>query len=214
MNKSGLLVLIAVAAGAGGYALVGAMPSILWISCIAAFIVSLGVYFVIHGKPSLAPVLAPLYAIVEGAFLGALTAALDCVLAQMGYAATGGLALQAFVITISILIAMLALYSFRILRPSKTFVSVIKVLTAGIMITYVDVIAIRVLCDDSSGLGYSYEVAVDYRLGHIMAVHRGYAVFDSDYLDSLMGPLDFLGWLTDCINETRSVPVRMGKWIA
>ncbi|MHC4306724.1 MAG: Bax inhibitor-1/YccA family membrane protein, partial [Planctomycetota bacterium] len=52
-------------------------------------------------------------------------------------AATGGLALQAFVITISILIAMLALYSFRILRPSQTFVSVIKVLTAGIMITYV-----------------------------------------------------------------------------
>ncbi|MHC4827312.1 MAG: Bax inhibitor-1/YccA family membrane protein [Planctomycetota bacterium] len=137
VNRTGLLVLIAVAAGAGGYALVGTMPSILWISCIAAFIVSLGVYFVIHGKPALAPALAPLYAIVEGAFLGALTAALDGVLAQMGYAATGGLALQAFVITISILIAMLALYSFRILRPSQTFVSVIKVLTAGIMITYV-----------------------------------------------------------------------------
>ena len=136
VNRTGLLVLIAVAAGAGGYALVGAMPSILWISCIAAFIVSLGVYFVIHGKPALAPVLAPLYAIVEGAFLGALTAALDGVLAQMGYAATGGLALQAFVITISILIAMLVLYSFRILRPSRTFVSVIKVLTAGIMVTY------------------------------------------------------------------------------
>ncbi|MHC4142759.1 MAG: Bax inhibitor-1/YccA family membrane protein, partial [Planctomycetota bacterium] len=70
---------------------------------------SVGVYFVIHGKPALAPALAPLYAIVEGAFLGALTAALDGVLAQMGYAAAGGLALQAFVITISILIAMLAL---------------------------------------------------------------------------------------------------------
>ncbi|MHC4419626.1 MAG: Bax inhibitor-1/YccA family membrane protein, partial [Planctomycetota bacterium] len=64
VNRTGLLVLIAVAAGGGGYALVGTMPSILWISCIAAFIVSLGVYFVIHGKPALAPVLAPLYAIV------------------------------------------------------------------------------------------------------------------------------------------------------
>ena len=42
-----------------------------------------------------------------------------------------------FVITISILVAMLALYSFRILRPTETFVSVIKVATAGIMITYV-----------------------------------------------------------------------------
>jgi uncharacterized YccA/Bax inhibitor family protein len=137
VNKTGLLVLIAVAAGTGGYALAGTMPSVVWLSCIAAFIVSLGVYFVIAGKPALAPVLAPLYAVVEGVFLGALTAALDGMLAQMGYAAAGGLALQAFLITISILIAMLALYSFRILRPTQTFVSVIKVATAGIMITYV-----------------------------------------------------------------------------
>jgi uncharacterized YccA/Bax inhibitor family protein len=136
VNKTGLLVLIAVAAGAGGYSLVGAMPSIVWISCIAAFIVALGVYFVIHGKPSLAPFVAPVYAVVEGVFLGALTGALDGVLAQMGYAAAGGLALQAFVITISILVAMLALYSVRILRPTQTFVSVIKVATVGIMITY------------------------------------------------------------------------------
>ncbi len=42
LNKTGLLVLIAVAAGAGGYALAGTMPSIVWISCIAAFIAALG----------------------------------------------------------------------------------------------------------------------------------------------------------------------------
>jgi uncharacterized YccA/Bax inhibitor family protein len=136
VNKTGVLVLLAVGAGAGGYALAGAMPSAVWISAITAFIVSLGVYFVIAGKPALSPYVAPVYAIVEGVFLGALTAALDATLAKMGYAAAGGLALQAFVITISILIAMLALYSFRILRPSQTFVSVIKVLTVGIMITY------------------------------------------------------------------------------
>ena len=136
VNRTGFLILLTVAAGAGGYALVGAMPSAVWISCVAAFIVSLGVYFVIAGKPALAPFAAPVYAIVEGVFLGALTGALDRVLAQMGHAAAGGLALQAFVITISILIAMLALYSFRVLRPTQTFVSVIKVLTVGIMITY------------------------------------------------------------------------------
>lgn len=137
VNKTGFLVLLTVAAGAGGYALVGALPSAAWISAIAAFIISLGVYFVIAGKPALAPFVAPVYAIVEGVFLGALTGALDAMLAKRGYAAAGGLALQAFVVTISVLIAMLALYSFRILRPSRTFVSVIKVLTVGIMITYV-----------------------------------------------------------------------------
>ena len=59
VNKTGILVLIAVAGGAAGYALVGTMPSAVWISCIAAFIVSLGVYFVIAGKPALSPYVAP-----------------------------------------------------------------------------------------------------------------------------------------------------------
>ncbi len=137
VNKTGFLMLFAIAAGAGGYQLVSIMPSIMWISAIAAFIVCLGVYFVIYAKPHLAPYVAPVYAIVEGAFLGSLTGALDGLLVKMGYSVAGGtLALQAFVITISILLAMLALYSFRILKPTRTFVAVIKVATLGIMITY------------------------------------------------------------------------------
>ena len=48
----------------------------------------------------------------------------------MGYAAAGGVAMQAFVITIGILVAMLALYSVGWLRPTQRFVSTIKVLTS------------------------------------------------------------------------------------
>ncbi len=136
VNKTGMLLLLAVTGGAGGYALSASMPSLLWISAIVSGLVCLGVYFVVAGRPALARWLAPVYAIVEGGFLGALTGVLDRTLAQMGYAVAGGVALQAFVITISICLAMLGLYSVRILRPTRLFVSIVSVATAGIMITY------------------------------------------------------------------------------
>jgi uncharacterized YccA/Bax inhibitor family protein len=136
VNKTGVLTLLAVAAGAGGCALVASMPSLLWITNIVAFLVSLGVYFVIARRPETARVVAPVYAIVQGAFLGALTGALDQALASRGVAVAGGIALQAFIITVSILVAMLGLYSAGIVRPTKMLVSVVSVATAGIMLTY------------------------------------------------------------------------------
>ncbi len=136
VNKTGLLAVLAVSAGAGGYTLVGSVPSLLWITNIAALVTCIGVYLVIRRNPAIAKVAAPVYALVEGAFLGALTGALDGILAGMNKAIPGGVALQAFIITISILIAMLLLYKFRILRPTKLFVSVVSVATMGIMFTY------------------------------------------------------------------------------
>lgn len=136
VNKTALLVGITVLGGAGGYALASAMASAAWVCAVAATVVTIGVCMVLCGKPALAPVLAPVYAIVEGAFLGAVTGVLDQLLAGMQIAVPGGLALQAFVITIGVTVGMLALYSLRILKPTKLFVSVVYVATGGIMLTY------------------------------------------------------------------------------
>ena len=136
VNKTGFLALLAVSAGAGGYMLVASMPSLLWITNIAALLICIGVYFVIARNPAAARIAAPIYAIVQGVFLGALTGALDGILATMNKAIPGGVALQAFIITVSILIAMLLLYTFRILRPTKRFVSIVSVATLGVMFTY------------------------------------------------------------------------------
>jgi uncharacterized YccA/Bax inhibitor family protein len=136
VNKTGFLALLAVAAGGGGYMLSASFPSIVWITNIAAFLICIGVYFVIARNPAAAKVAAPIYAIVEGGFLGALTGLLDGILASMDKPAPGGVALQAFIITISVLIGMLLLYSFRVLRPTKMFVSIVTVATAGVMFTY------------------------------------------------------------------------------
>jgi len=150
VNKTGVLVLIALAGGVGGYqlAISGVMPGITWISAIAAMIVCIGVGFVLCGKPQLSPFLAPVYAIIEGVFLGALTAALDSMLASRpgleGLVAEGAasgasvsLALPAFIITISVMITMLVLYSLGILRPTKKFTAVVSTLVGGIMLAYV-----------------------------------------------------------------------------
>lgn len=135
-NKTFMLCAIAIAAGAGGYSLVSIMPSIMWISAIASLIIAFGIYFVLAGKPHLAPIVAPIYAVVEGVFLGAFTGALDSILANMGYQVAGGLALQAFIITVSCLLAMLGLYSAGILRPTRKFVATIVTLTGAVMIIY------------------------------------------------------------------------------
>ena len=136
MNKTGILIGLALLGGASGYSLVATMPSIMWISSIAAFVICLGIGFLLGGKPQLAPIVAPIYAIVEGVFLGSLTGALDRTLASMGYNVAGGLALQALVITMAVAMAMLGLYYARILRPSKTFVAVVYTMTTGVMLIY------------------------------------------------------------------------------
>lgn len=137
VQKTMLFIGLAIAGGAVGYRLLPVTGgSVVWISALAAMIVGVGVAIVLAGKPHLASALGPVYAVVEGVFLGSLTAALESVLQGMGYAAAGGLALQAFLITIGVFLAMFALYWTRILRPSRTFVAALSVMTAGIMVTY------------------------------------------------------------------------------
>ncbi|MEE2912584.1 MAG: Bax inhibitor-1/YccA family protein [Planctomycetota bacterium] len=137
VNKTGMLSTIAVIGGMLGIWLTQNYPSLLLPSGILGFISIIVVYFMIMRNPANAKGVAWLYALVQGAFLGVLTNLLDGLLASMEVVATGGLALQAFVITVSVLLAMLALYYFKILQPTKMFKSVVGVLTLGIFLTYV-----------------------------------------------------------------------------
>jgi len=139
INKTAILTGIAVAAGAVGYwalstGVIGG--SGLFISCIAAAIITIGIGFKLHASPKSAVFLAPVYGVVQGAFLGMFTAVAEHMLAAQGIKIAGGVALQAFVITASCLGAMLALYSMRIVRASDTFKRVIGTAGLAIGITY------------------------------------------------------------------------------
>jgi uncharacterized YccA/Bax inhibitor family protein len=134
IQKTGICTILAVAAGAGAYALVPSLPWLPMAACIGSLVLSLVIGFVLMWKPTLAVIGAPVYSIVQGIFLGALSFVLEGILASRGIAATGGLALQAFVITGSVMVAMLALHTFGIIRAGPRFTTVLAVVTGGLAI--------------------------------------------------------------------------------
>lgn len=137
VQKTSILVSIAIAAGALGYWLFAGNSSVLWISSIAALIVGLGIGFVLCGKPQLAVWLAPVYAVVQGIFLGAFTALADAIIASRGLSVMlGGVGAQALIITASVTGVMLVLYTMRIVQPTQRFKAVIVTATGAIMLAY------------------------------------------------------------------------------
>jgi len=138
VNKTGILLLIAVLGGAFGYWFIsqGASMTFMTISCLASMGIGFGIFLVLFGRPHLAKYLAPIYGIVEGAFLGMLSASLDQALVRFGVALPGGVAVPAFVITLCVLLAMLGLYSARIIKPSNKLFAVVGTMTGAIMLVY------------------------------------------------------------------------------
>jgi uncharacterized YccA/Bax inhibitor family protein len=79
-------------------------------------------------KKTWAPVTAPIYALLQGLFIGGISAVYN--------AQSQGIVLQAVMLTFGTLAAMLLLYQTRIIRVNDTFRTVVFVATAGIMVLY------------------------------------------------------------------------------
>jgi len=138
INTTGILVAMTAAAGLGGYVLADRMGGVVWLGMgIVSLIAVLGIFFALRSDPTRARYLAPVYAIVEGGFLGAGTLFVDRTLAAQGYQVAGGVAIQAFLITVGSLITMLTLYRTGILKPTERFKSVIFLATGAIFIVYI-----------------------------------------------------------------------------
>ncbi len=137
VNKTAILTLIAVATGAVGYAMA---PTIGWVgmivAAVAALLIGIGIGWKLCGSPQLAVGLAPIYAVVEGFFLGAFTGVVELGLARFEVAVAGGLAFQAFLITICVMLAMLGLYTARIIQPTAKLRATLATLTAAVFLIY------------------------------------------------------------------------------
>jgi uncharacterized YccA/Bax inhibitor family protein len=79
-------------------------------------------------KPKWAAITGSLYAVAEGLFLGALSA-----LFEMSY---HGIVLQAVLLTIGVLLALLAAYSMRLIKATENFKLGVIAATGGIMLVY------------------------------------------------------------------------------
>jgi len=127
INKSFILIaLLMISAGwtwinTAGETLSLGLPMV---GAIGGFIVALITIF----KKHLAPITAPIYAILEGLFIGGISA-----IFEMRYP---GIVVQAVTLTIGVFVALLLAYTSRLIKPTENFKLGIIAATGGIAILY------------------------------------------------------------------------------
>jgi len=94
---------------------------------------SMGVYFLTSWKPHLSPITAPLYAVLQGLFVGAVSAVYAMSYAAMGYE---GIVFQAVSATIASLLVMLMIYKSGLIKVTQKFRMIVSMLVGAIMIVY------------------------------------------------------------------------------
>jgi uncharacterized YccA/Bax inhibitor family protein len=107
----------------------------IWGSAIAGLIVAVVMGF----KREWSSYLAPAYGLLEGVFVGGISAVYNNVFEKTA----PGIVMQAVLLTFGAVIAMFLLYRFRIIQATEKFKSVIFVATAGIAIFYLLAMLLR-----------------------------------------------------------------------
>jgi len=118
--------LLLVASAVGGFSFA---PQLGMAGVIGGAIIGLVAVFVSVFKPTASPVAGPVYAIAQGVAVGIISAIYN--------AQSNGIILQAVLLTFGTMLAMLALYTMRIIRVTQKFRSIVFAATLGIMFTYV-----------------------------------------------------------------------------
>ena len=137
LNKFGFLFLLVMGTAfyswkefAGG----GNVQPLILIGAIGGLVVAIVMMF----KKEWAPWLAPAYALLEGLFVGAISAYYNFAFA----AQAPGIVINAVGLTFGTAIAMYLLYSFKIIKATEKFKAVIITATAGIAVFYMLALAL------------------------------------------------------------------------
>src|SRR5215471_6850552 len=128
VNKTGLLVLLAMGSAAWTWNLTSHSPEqaypLVILGVIGGLVVAVATVF----KKSWAPITAPLYALLEGLVLGCVSEILNRIYP--------GIAIQAVTLTFGTLLGLLVLYRARIIRVTDKFRLGVVAATAGIAFFY------------------------------------------------------------------------------
>jgi uncharacterized YccA/Bax inhibitor family protein len=100
------------------------IPALAWVG----LFIGIGLVFLLMFKPHLAKFIAPVYAIAEGFFVGALS--------RMYETFYNGIVVQAAGATIAVFGVMLFLYRARIIKVTERFRTIVVSATIGIMVFY------------------------------------------------------------------------------
>jgi uncharacterized YccA/Bax inhibitor family protein len=140
--KTGILVGIAVAAAAVSWVHAAQAPQFLmgyiWGGIIGTAVTGIAIYF----KPSWAPGIAPVYAVCEGLFLGAISMFADMYARQITQTTTM-IVPQAMILTFGTLAAMLVAYRAGLVRATEKFKAGMYAALGGIALVYLATIVLR-----------------------------------------------------------------------
>jgi len=196
-NKTGILLLLTVLTAAWAWSQVdfgagaapgGAFNLYLWGGLIAGLVFALATIF----KKTWAPVTAPLYALSEGLFLGAISALYNHVY--------DGIVQQAVLLTFATLLAMLLAYRSGWIKATEKFKLGVAAATGGIALVYL--VSIVPLIHESGmiGIGFSLFVVVVAALNLVLdfdSIEQGVAQRAPKYMEwyGAFGLMVTLVWL-------------------
>ncbi len=160
-----------------------------WI--IASAIVGLILAFVISFRPKWSSYLVPAYGLVEGVFVGGISAFYNYAFAEKA----PGIIMQAVGLTFGVVVAMYLLYRFRIIKATEKFKAILFTATAGIALFYVMAIILRYfgiqmpLIHESTTMGIAFSLIV-------VSVAALNLILDFDMIEKgvVMGAPKYMEW--------------------
>lgn len=127
-TATGVLLVLLLATASLGWIMAPADPSKALGLAIGGLVVGFVCAIALRFRPNWARVLAPVYALAEGFFLGVISRAYD--------AQYNGIVLQAVGATLAVFAVMLVLYRTRILKVTDRFRRIVMTATMGLMLFY------------------------------------------------------------------------------
>ncbi len=152
----------------------------------------LAVAIVLAFKKQWSPYLAPAYALLEGLFVGAISATYNSAFATKA----PNLIMSAVGLTLATAVAMYLLYSFKIIRATEKFKSIIITATAGIAIFYLLVWVMRMFgFDNMTFLHEGSMIGIGFSL-FVVAIAALNLILDFDMIEqgSEMGAPKYMEW--------------------
>lgn len=177
VNKTFILLALLVATATGAWFQLdlvnnpgGAMPYIL-VGAIGGLVLALITVF----KATWAPVTAPLYALVEGLFIGAISAMYD--------AQYPGIVMQAVGLTFATLAAMLMAYRSGLIQPTENFKLGVVAATGGICLVYLASIVLGLFGINMPMIHESGPIGIAFSL-FVVTIAALNLVLDFDFIES------------------------------
>ena len=174
INKSFLLLFICLLGAMFGWQNPFLIAKALWVFLIGGTVLAL----VIRFKPHSAPLLAPVYAFLEGLCLGLISLAFN--------KEFPGIVLQAVFVTLAVFLVMLTLYKTRIIQASRGFVIGVLSATCGVALFYLVCLVLMLCGVNVSFLTGSSPLAIGINL-LICAIAAANLILDFNFIDKMTG---------------------------